>query len=374
MREICFKERIGGFVHHLRENGHIVGIKELTDIVDSIANLEQPDENISRHYLRTICCRNKQEWQEFDDLFDKFWHPKTQNQSTNESSTTDTSSRRKAQEGVSGIAGTSTSHFDSLASNEHRGAGKQNTIAKADFRFLNDAHAMREAENLAEKLAIHLKSRTRTHKKISLKGKNMDVRHTLRKNLSHGGIPIQPAYAVKYKKPPHLVLLHDVSHSMSWNNPLLFRFARGLIHACSKSEAFVFHTKLFCVTEIYREKSIELMREKLESKNNLWLGGTCIAESIRQFNLNYAKAVLKNDSIIVIISDGFDTDEPEDLAKQLKLLNSRSKQILWLNPALGREPIKSNAHFIAAAQPYVDHFLPAHSVDALRDVIYKIKL
>jgi uncharacterized protein with von Willebrand factor type A (vWA) domain len=116
------------------------------------------------------------------------------------------------------------------------------------------------------------------------------------------------------------------------------------------------------------------MRDKLESKNHLWLGGTCIAESIRQFNLNHAKKVLKHDSIIVIISDGFDTDKPEDLALQLKNLNSRSKQILWLNPALGRGPIKSNSHNIAAAQPYVDHFLPAHSVDALRNVIYKIKL
>ena len=116
------------------------------------------------------------------------------------------------------------------------------------------------------------------------------------------------------------------------------------------------------------------MRDKLESRNHLWLGGTCIAESIGQFNQQYAKSVLKSNSIIIIISDGFDTDTPEKLTQQLKLLRLRSKQILWLNPMLGRESYEPDSENLLAARPFVNHFLPAHSVDALRKVIYSINL
>lgn len=374
MKELVFKKKIGNFVNHLRNNGHIIGIKELTDCIDSISDLNQPDKELSRHYLRAICCRNKNEWQSFDNHFDSFWHSSSGNHVSDNSVTANSPSLSKAQTGISGIAGASGAEINPMSGYEQGGAGRQNTISKTDFRFLNDAHAMREAENLAEKLAIHLKARSRKHKKISLKGNNLDVRHTLRKNISHGGIPIHRAYSVKINKPPHLVILHDVSHSMSWNNPLLFRFARGLIKASKDSEAFVFHTKLFCVTDIYREKSIKQMREKLESKNNLWLGGTCIADSIRQFHQQYAKRVLRYDSTIVIISDGYDTDEPEKLAEQLRKLKLKSKQILWLNPMLGRETYNLDSQLIQIIRPYIDHFLPAHSVNSLRNVIYKIKL
>jgi uncharacterized protein with von Willebrand factor type A (vWA) domain len=234
---------------------------------------------------------------------------------------------------------------------------------------------MREAEALAEKLAIQLKARTRMHRKIQSTGNRMDMRHTLRRSMSSGGVPLKPMFSVKYKKPPHLVLLHDVSHSMNWNNPLLFRFARGLIRACPDSEAFVFHTHLFCVTDIYREKSITQMREKLESNNHLWLGGTCIAESLEFFNKQHSQATLRKDSIVIIISDGFDTDAPDFLVEQLKKIKSNCKQILWLNPMLGREGITiDDDETMLAAKPFVDQFAAAHSVDALRHVIYKIRL
>ena len=369
-----FSHKVSDFLHFLRQNGHIIGVREVNDIFDSLSFLEEPDKEISRHYLRTLCCRNKQEWANFDELFDRFWQAENINNLSDNESTVSERISSKPQSSVSGIAGTSKSQLESIDSPVNGGAGKQNTIAKADFRFLNDANAMHEAESMAEKLALHLKTRTRSHKKICLTGRKMDMRHTIRKSLGFGGVPIKPAYSIKYKKTPHIVLLHDVSHSMSWNNPLLFRFARGLVRTCDDSDAFVFHTQLFCVSDIYREKSIQQMRDKLESRNHLWLGGTCIAESIGQFNQQYAKSVLKSNSIIIIISDGFDTDTPEKLTQQLKLLRLRSKQILWLNPMLGRESYEPDSENLLAARPFVNHFLPAHSVDALRKVIYSINL
>jgi uncharacterized protein len=370
-----FSDRIVEFAHLLRNKGHIIGIKELTDSMHIISELHQPDEHSTLHSLRSLYCRNKDEWQQFEELFTSFWYPKASSiESSSNPQNTETIILKKQNKSISGIAGTTTSLFETMADSNDHGAGKQNTISKADFRFLNNHHAMREAENLAEKLALQLKARSRVHRKIVRKGRRMDMRHTIRRNMSHGGIPLHPVFSMKYKKPPHLVILHDVSHSMTWNNPLLFRFARGLIKACPESEAFVFHTRLFCVTKLYREKSIQQMRNKLESNNHFWLGGTCIAESLNYFNQHYAKTTLRNNAIVIIISDGFDTDSPEYLASQLKLIKSKSKQLIWLNPMLGRITYTSDTKTMLAAKPFVDHFIPAHSVDALRSVVYKMKL
>lgn len=368
-------DRIVEFTQLLRNKGHIVGIKELTDSMHIMSEWNRPDENSTLHCLRSLYCRNKAEWQQFEKLFMSFWYPIASSvESKNTTQKTEATIVNKQNKSIGGIAGTTTALFETMADSNDNAAGKQNTISKADFRFLNNHHAMREAENLAEKLALQLKARSRAHRKIVTKGSTIDIRHTIRRNMAHGGIPLHPVFSIKYKKPPHLVILHDVSHSMTWNNPLLFRFARGLIKACPESEAFVFHTRLFCVTKLYREKSIQQMRNKLESNNHLWLGGTCIAESLKYFNQHYAKTTLRNNAIVMIISDGFDTDSPEYLASQLKLIKSKSKQLLWLNPMLGRKTYTSGTETMLSAKPFVDYFVPAHSVDALRSVIYKMKL
>jgi uncharacterized protein with von Willebrand factor type A (vWA) domain len=105
------------------------------------------------------------------------------------------------------------------------------------------------------------------------------------------------------------------------------------------------------------------------------LGGTCIAESLEFFNKQHSQATLRKDSIVIIISDGFDTDAPDFLVEQLKKIKSNCKQILWLNPMLGREGITiDDDETMLAAKPFVDQFAAAHSVDALRHVIYKIRL
>jgi len=375
MNNAQISDRVVEFTYLLRDKGHIIGIKELTDSMKIMAERSQPDQYSTLHYLRSLYCRNKDEWQQFEKLFMSFWYPLDSSvESKNTAQKTETTILNKQDKSISGIAGTTTALFETMSDSNDYAAGKQNTISKADFRFLNNHHAMREAENLAEKLALQLKARSRIHRKIASKGSNMDIRHTIRRNMAHGGIPLHPVFSIKNKKPPHLVILHDVSHSMTWNNPLLFRFARGLIKACPESEAFVFHTRLFCVTKLYREKSIQQMRNKLESNNHLWLGGTCIAESLKYFNQHFAKTALRKNAIVIIISDGFDTDSPEYLASQLKLIKSKSKQLIWLNPMLGRKTYTSGTETMLAAKPFVDYFVPAHSVDALRSVIYKMKL
>lgn len=242
----------------------------------------------------------------------------------------------------------------------------------ADFRFLNDHVAMQQVERLAEMLAYKLTPKATQKRTLRLHGSRLAVRETIRKNLKYGGNLLQPYFYEPERMPPKLLIIHDVSHSMAWNNPLLFRFIRGLMRVCHHSEVFAFHTEIFRITDCYHETSIKRMRDRLTQGNRLWLGGTCIASSLQTFDQQYAKRYLNKNSIAMILSDGCDTDEPTNLFVQLKQLKKKAKKVIWLNPMLGREHYQLNQHDKKFNQ-LLDAYLPAHSLDALKTVINTVQ-
>lgn len=364
-------ERLHDFSRYLRQHGFQIGIGEISDSMRALNSLPEPDRDRSEYYLRSVFCRNPEQWQQFQDLFNHYWY---QAETVNTTRETKLTPQLKQQtNNVSGIAGTSTDHFKAMEETSAGvGAGKQNTIGKADFRFLNDAGAMREAERLAERLAQQLKKKIKRNKKIVTRGRVINIRHTLRASLGTGGIPLYPRYSLRVRQPPRLLVLHDVSHSMTWNNPLLFRFVRGLVNVFHDTEAFVFHTQLHHVTGLFRTRSLTKMRQQLEAKNNLWLGGTCIADSLASFNKDYAW-MLNGQTRVILISDGFDTNEPALLARQLQHIKRRADRVIWLNPMQAREGYDANNATAQAARPHVDCIAPAHSLDSLRSILNALR-
>ena len=364
-------EKVLGFLHYLRHEGFTIGIQEAFDAIRVLHDVDVPDQVIAHHSMRSLTCRNHDEWSRFDKLFFNYWFLINEEDPPGDEQQI-TAYRFRHNTGASGFGGSS--NASPYATREitgflGAGAGRQRTISKSDFRFLNDRRAMREAEQMAEKLARKLERKLMRRHLIRSSGSEISIRHTIRQNLSHGGTPVELKYRIKKPEIPHIVILHDVSHSMAWNNPLLFRFARGLIRVFKTSEVFAFHTRLFHVTGYYRERSLDTMKKRLEAKNHLWLGGTCIANSLNFFNKTFANKYVTKKSIIFIISDGFDTDGGEYLASELACLKKNSGKIIWLNPMLGRHGYNPDKDSMLAAMPYLDRHVPAHSVDALNNTV-----
>ncbi len=363
--------RLIGFVHFLRNTGFNIGVREILDVLASLGSDVLTDKKQTRNIIRALSCHSRLEWQQFDQLFNIYWLPKADNGGD----LTDGDIGHLPPLPSNKITGFSGSSHEApelvkdMSGDTSVGAGKQNTFSKADFRFLKNHKAMQDIEKLAEQLALKLNKRLSYQYLIKRHGSKIDIRQTIRRNLSQGGQPLKLFYRNRRKKPIHLVILHDVSHSMTWNNPLLFRFARGLIRAFKTSEAFAFHTKLFNVTKFYREPSIDKMRRQLEERNHLWVGGTCIAESIQEFNNKHASTVLNSKTVLIIISDGFDTNKPEQLAEELKRIKQTAKKIIWLNPMLGREGYNPDKGSMQQAMPFIDKLAPAHSLDSLKNVV-----
>jgi len=366
-------ERILGFVHYLRAANFSIGTEEAALISKSLTSLKEPDVRLSRSGFRALCCGCKQDWQQFDLLFNQFWLSGEQPLADAED---DHELPAPAQQkgGIAGIGGGADAfhEFIDLEDSTALGAGKQTTLSKADFRFLNDRHAMHKVEILAEQLAKSIRPVKSRRRRRSKTGARLNLGATLRAGVRTGGLPVMPWYSKRQLQPPGIVILHDVSHSMTFNNPMLVRFSRGLVKRFKNSRAFVFHTRLYPVTSIFREASLQRMQCRLEENNNLWLGGTCIADSLEVFRNKYAQTALKSSSIAIIISDGFDSNQPERLASELRKLKQSCKKIIWLNPMLEREGFNPDKEEVWNVQRHVQALLPAHSLDSLKAAVLAI--
>lgn len=364
------RSRISGFIEYLRETNFQVSLEDSILIGQTLEKLSFPNPVLTKHMCRAICCQTQIHWREFDHLFEKYWfHSNLPHESdVNDAISPDPGSLSKGPGGLTGMS-TGSQEADLFAhdnENSPTGAGRQTTVAKADFRFLKDAGAMKRIEILTERLAKQIRPRISRRREISGNPGRIALGPTLKASIKTGGVPLLPVFTKRKHEPPHLVVLHDVSHSMTFNNPLLFRFTRGLIQHFDSAEAFIFHMHLYQVTPILREPSISKMQERLEQNNRMWFGGTCIADSLQEFRIRHSKKRLKSESTVIIISDGIDSNESQKLTSELTLLKQRCRRIFWLNPMLERPGFNIQKEAVLNVKRNVDFLLPAHSLDALQ--------
>ena len=373
--------RLQCFLAFLRSNGFNIGVEETQDIFSAFICHSSPrdEESIeeialrSKLIIKAICCKGVDQWRQFEEIFSTYWFPA--DQSVQSLDNPAAIYPRLRNQRLSGLAGSSSQYAQPTQGQtqiDGVGAGKQRTIGKADFRFLGDKSAMRQAEKLAEELGSRLKKKISRQKKYINKPGVLDLRQTLHKSLATMGEPIYLRFWTKKPKPLKLLVFHDVSHSMTWNNPLLFRFVRGLMKTVTDAHVFAFHTKLFSVTSIYKSNSLQSMLDQLETTNHAWVGGTCIGSCLLQYCNEHSYSTLKKETVILIISDGFDSDDQSLLQERLNDLKKRSRSILWLNPMLGRKGVTLSAAKLKREFPMVDQFMSANSVDGLRNAITEI--
>jgi uncharacterized protein with von Willebrand factor type A (vWA) domain len=152
---------------------------------------------------------------------------------------------------------------------------------------------------------------------------------------------------------------------------LFLRFARGLISVFRDCHAYAYHTHLLPITDALKQTDLMRVRNSLNMMSEGWSGGTRIGESLEKFNQQYGQSVNKK-SLVMIVSDGLDAGEPEQLSDNMKLLKRRARQVIWLNPLLGQPGYEPVAAGMTAALPHIDLFAPANnlqSLAALEDVL-----
>src|SRR5262249_17189880 len=203
------------------------------------------------------------------------------------------------------------------------GASPFENLATTDFRHITDPADMARATALGERLGRVMRARLVRREQIRRRGRRLDLRRTIHRNVSHGGTPVDLAWRCRKIKPLRLVVLLDASGSMNLYTAFFVRFLHGVVDAFHEAEAFVFHTRLAHVSPSLRDRNIARAVDKLALMAQGMGGGTRIGESLAAFNRWHARRVINSRTAAVIVSDGYDTGEPEQLAEEMRRLRRR---------------------------------------------------
>ena len=372
--------RVAGFVAHLRLNDFALGPSETAAALELLGQLDACAPSDVRRGLKTLLTGRQEEWERFNDLFEAYWHGRGRTRQDRSASghTVASKSRPKvwkdhplSREEVDAgrpQAGADADDTDADEGTHRLAATDRQTLAKTDLRHIVDPEELAAAERLAIQLAQALRHRLSRRHRLARNGPRLDLRRTARRNLCHGGEPIELVWRRRPERPMRIVVLLDVSGSMQRYSRYFLQFVKGLVCSWVEADAYLFHTRLIRVTDVLRDKDSIRAMTRLALMTHGYGGGTRIGECLKVFNDRYAKTALGSRSVAIILSDGYDTGEPEALARELKRLRRKARRVVWLNPLLGWRDYAPVARGMAAALPHLDCFATAHTLQALAAV------
>jgi uncharacterized protein with von Willebrand factor type A (vWA) domain len=369
--------RLATFVRTLRDNGFRVGLTETRDALMVLVSPLGRRPATLKAALRALFCATHSDWERFDAMFDAHWRGRGMRsvRTLSGASGEGRSSLRRLGEapmpgGVSGMA----DHVQRDGAPEgdradrrgrREGASRVEALTTADLRHVVEPDDVAQAHALAARLARTMRARLVRRQQARRRGRRLDLRRTIHRNVSHGGTPVELAWRRRKPKPLRLVILLDASGSMSLYTAFFVRFLHGVLDAFREADAFIFHTRLVHVSDSLRDRDVGRAVDRLALMAQGIGGGTRIGESLATFNRWHARRVINARTAVMIVSDGYDTGEPAQLETEMKRLRRLCRRIIWLNPLLGWQDYAPEARGMRAALPYVDLFAPAHNLESL---------
>jgi hypothetical protein len=241
-------------------------------------------------------------------------------------------------------------------------------LRQADFDTMT-ADEWREAQRLLRTLKLVFEPLpTRRHRRATRPGV-ADWRATLAAMARHGGELWDTRWRAPRRRPAPLVVLADISGSMSRYSRMLLHFAHALGHADARVESFVFGTRLTRTTRLLKSRDPDIAVAQVVRAVADWSGGTRITTSLHEFNQRWGRRVLGGRSTVLLISDGLEHGDTRALGFEMERLRKSCRRVVWLNPLLRFEQFEPKAAGIKAMLPHVDRFLPAHNLQSLADLV-----
>lgn len=367
--------RLTGFATFLRVNGFGIGTAHAADLLTVADRIGIFDRRAMQWSLKSLLCSRAEEWRRFDELFDAYFLAPNR-QAAVESRTGGAGLLNRdlggglhdASEGLP-IAPEGNGNPTTSGSTAQHGAHGEDSTEQADFRHLVQPDQVREMERLMRRFASRLRHLETRREKRNRCGRRLDLPTTIRRSVARGGVPLDLAWCRKRRVRPRLVLLLDVSRSMSLYSFFYLRLARALSGALTDVHCFIFHTRLTAVSQALRDPDPWRAQERLQVLSAGWAGGTRIGECLDAFHRDYAAALLHSRTAVLIASDGYETGDTQLLEDGLIRLRRRTRRIIWLNPLTGRPGFTPDSHGMRAALPHVDMVAPGASLADIERVL-----
>jgi uncharacterized protein len=371
--------KLAAFLRTLRDNGFAVGLHEGQDAATLMTAGYVKKPGLLRSAFKHLFSARKSDWERFDGIFDAFWlgkrvrsrsvtmgSAKAANNPSLKSLANNRSEPRASGDGaMDQVPSTEGADIDRSGEGRMEGASRADNFAEIDFRKMADPDQIEEAHAAAARLARAMRTRLTRRDLARRRGYRLDLRRTIHSNISHGGVPISLVKRQHKEKPLRLVMLLDASGSMSMYTGVFLRFIHGVLDEFREAEAFLFHTRLAHVSDAMKEKDAARALDRLSIMAQGAGGGTRIGESLQTFNRWHAARVIHSRTVVMIVSDGYETGDAALLGREMAALGRRCRRIVWLNPMMAWQGYAPEAAGIKAALPHVDLYAPANTLKSL---------
>ena len=246
-------------------------------------------------------------------------------------------------------------------------ASGSEVLRKTDFAQMSAAELAAAKRAIAGLVLPLDEVRTRRFRR-SNRPMAIDARATMRHAMRTGGALILPRHREPKTVHPPLVVLADISGSMSQYTRIFLHFLHALGEH-RRLHAFLFGTRLSNVTRQIRHRDPDTAVEACSQSVSDWSGGTRIGETLKEFNRLWSRRVLGQGAVVLLITDGLEREGIDLLEKEMDRLHRSCRRLVWLNPLLRFEGFEARARGVRAMLPHVDDLRPVHNLEAMADLV-----
>jgi uncharacterized protein len=363
--------RLAAFARLLHDAGLDAGPGRLTTATQALGRIDIRDSAAFRDTLRACFVSRRDELALFEAAFDIFWAPPDPRLSAgaipgrNRPLPLPPERARAWLQALGLNRSQMPQQSEEAVPPESSGYSAEELLRQKDFEAMTWLET-EQVKRLLQQAPWRIAER-RTRRLRGAKSGQVDLRRTARHSIRSSGELVRLFRRQPRLRRRPLVLLCDVSGSMERYSRLLLIFAHAVARR-EDVETFVFSTRLTRITRLLRRREIDRALAEVGKRVHDFSGGTRIGEALAEFNRRWARRVLGHGAVTIIVSDGWDRGDPEQLGVELERLRRMSHRLIWLNPLLGSEGYEPVTRGMAAALPHTDDFLAAHNVQALNEL------
>ncbi|HVA24810.1 MAG TPA: VWA domain-containing protein [Chloroflexota bacterium] len=363
----------------LRARGMLVTPSEAIDSLRALGHVDISDRDEFYLSLRTVMAARVEDFPIFDEVFRSFWPAIIEEQPWDEGadqmdSMPQSMSPAGEEDGEGGdervsqeVEAAEEAGGEGEDEEEIAGYSAEQALAGKDFSMFR-ADELEEMIRITLRMARKMATRMSRRMQRTRRGHRIDPRRTVRNNLKYGGDVIELAHKKRKIKKTKLVLLCDVSGSMDIYSRFLLQFIYALQSNFARTESFVFSTQLSRVTEYFKDHDIYEALDVIAREVLDWSGGTRIGQSLADFNENWAASVIDTKTVVIVLSDGWDTGDADVLEHEMQELQRRAARVIWLNPLMSNPGYQPLCRGMRTALPYIEVFAPAHNLASLMEL------
>ncbi|WP_223478681.1 vWA domain-containing protein [Oricola indica] len=367
------------FARTLRKAGMKVGPAAVTDAIEAVMAAGIGSRDDFYWTLHAVLVTRHEDSVVFDEAFKLFWRSRELIEKMLQMFSPKAPETREAEKKRAGESRVADAMFEGHKKREPEErppeievdarmtfSGRE-VLRDKDFAQMSAAELVAAKKAISELRLPHDEVRTRRFKPSTRKTR-VDPRRTMRQAMRTGGDLVIPQFREQRMVHPPLVVLADISGSMSQYSRVFLHFLHALTEHRRHVHTFLFGTRLTNVTRQMRHRDIDMAIEDSARAVDDWSGGTRIGVTLATFNRQWSRRVLSQGAIVLLITDGLERDDTEGLQHETERLQKSCRRLIWLNPLLRFEGFQAKAKGVRAMLPHVDEFRPVHSLNSISDL------